>query len=351
VLRLRDSAVYRCDALFDVADIRSERLLHADIPAVMRDEMRAGLPAPRRGNLVAVLRPPGSRRSVRNHAELHGWLAARGATMLDLDRASFAAQVEAFATAETLVGDLGSHLAGLIYAGKRLNVLTLGPLGWHDPYFARLAPMLAVRQADIRGVPERVAPPAPGTSLFQVDIADVAAGLEALRPAKPAETPGRVWRDGVAYARSLGPAVLVVNFGEHGNAALFKLAGWGGSLGDATWSIGPRAVLTFFGLELPTQDYWLEIDAVAYVAPPDFSTRTLTVTVNGKRADRRVVAGQMRLHILLPAAMIEDSTWLNIEIDHPPVPSLHALGRGADKRPLGLQWRRMRLLAASGGGG
>lgn len=103
--------------------------------AALREALRPPRPAGRR---LYVSRATAARRRVVGEEAVVARLAARGFEAVDPGTMPFAAQVDAFAEAEAVVGPHGAGLTGLLFA-DRPAVVELHPTPFVVPHFAYLA--------------------------------------------------------------------------------------------------------------------------------------------------------------------------------------------------------------------
>ncbi len=338
LLRVHPGAVYRFEALFDVAGV-SGKAAHPGMLEAMREVASAPL-APR--PLAAVLRTPPSIRCLVNDGPVRAMLAQEGAWFLDPSSAPFLDQVAAFRHSDVIVGDLGSNLAASIFARPGTGLVTLAPAGWPDDYFVRLFQRLDLVLADVRGH----ALPAPGKPFHHAPVAinpaDVGEGVRAVRAALA----GGEWRtrseaDGRVTARAPGPVVAEITFGRDGTAALFQPKSFSNPEPRWTWSVGTECQLVM-PCPLPGEALWLEIVGGGFVRPPHLVSRPLAVAVNGRRLAEYDVDDIVRLHVLVPADLTAGGE-LVLDFFHPACPSPQAMGVSSDARALGIMFERVAL--------
>ncbi|MBB3349620.1 DUF563 domain-containing protein [Sphingomonas sp. BK069] len=126
-----------------------------------------------------VLRTPRYGRGLANEGEIRALVAARGFTLVDPDGLSFAEQVQLFAGAQVVIGQMGAAMTNTLFCRPTTTVIHLAPTGWIEPFYWDLA---AVRGHHYRVIYGDVsdAGAAPHLSGFTVDPASVEAALAAL---------------------------------------------------------------------------------------------------------------------------------------------------------------------------
>jgi hypothetical protein len=173
---------YRFRRLHCVGPVRSQRKFHPDVLQLMRRSMRRPMVQPPRGK-IALLRTDVLRRNVSNIDEIKDELKADGFTIVSIGNLRFEAQVATFAGAASVVGVLGSGLAGLMFSPLGVQVLTLAPGGWSDDFFLALMQERRARLADIRGESEATNARDVSAAPFHIAPRDLWSGLRALRAA------------------------------------------------------------------------------------------------------------------------------------------------------------------------
>ncbi len=338
LLGIRHDAAYRFANLFEMDGVSGKRM-HPGLLAAMRD-----LPAARQGGaragLTAILRAPPSMRPLANLAEIRACLDKVGAGYLEPLQAGFTDQVAAFARSDVLVGDLGSNLAGMIYARPGTALVTLAPLRWDDEYFAKLFQRLDLRVADVRGFSQAEGSGAVAAAPYYVSPDAVLDGLGALR----ASEPGLGLRAGSRpIARTLGAVVTRVDFSADGNAAGFERQGFSDAELGGTWSIGSGCRLVVPRPEALCGGFWLEVQGTGLVAPPHLVSRPFRVSINGTGLLDVSIDAATILHFEVPADVLSARRELELVFDHPCCPSPHSLGLSEDTRPLGFMFATISL--------
>ncbi len=343
LLGIRHDAAYRFASLFDMDGV-SGKHMHPGLLAAMRD-----LPAVRQGGaraaLTAVLRAPPSMRPLANGGEIRAGLDRAGAGYLDPLQADFIDQVAAFARSDVVVGDLGSNLAGMIYARPGTGLVTLGPLGWDDDYFAKLFQRLDIVVADIRGVSAADGSGRVAAAPYHVPPDAVMGGLDLVR----ASQAGSAWRVGDRMvARAPGPVVFQLRFSRDGNASGCDLRGFSDAEEGGTWSIGAGCSLVMPLPEALTAGFWLEVQGVGFVSPPHLVSRPFRVRINGVDLLDLVIDDETVFHVHVPLEVLCRAKRLEIFFRHPCGLSPKALGLSDDMRELGFMFLSVSLRALSG---
>ncbi len=343
LLPVRHDTAYRFAGLLDMDGV-SGKHMHPGLLAMMRD-----LPAVRQGGaragLTAVLRAPPSMRPIANPGEIRGCLDRAGAGYLDPLQADFAGQVAAFARSDVIVGDLGSNLAGMIYARPGAGLMTLAPLRWDDEYFAKLFQRLDLVVADVRGFSAAEDEAAIAAEPYYVSPRAVLGGLEALR----AGTPGGAARvGGRLVARAPGTVVLQVDFAIDGNAAGYLREGFANAEARGTWSVGSGCRLVLPRPEELRGGLWIEVVGAGFVRRPHLVSRPLRLSVNGVGLLDVAIDDATILHMQVTANVSCLAEELELVFSHPCCPSPEALGVSGDKRSLGFMFQMVRLRHLSG---
>jgi hypothetical protein len=160
---------------FDPGGVRSAMLKnarannHGDIQAVRR---RLGIGPSRRGGRVRRLlisRQDAAKRRVTNETALEAALRVHGFETIVPGALSFTQQVEAFASAECVVGPHGAGLANLLFMSPGSRVLELQHFEVERPHFRRLADTLGLRYEYLRCEAD---PTSPGDMLVDTDDAN-----------------------------------------------------------------------------------------------------------------------------------------------------------------------------------
>ena len=337
LLRIRPNHTYRFDNLFDVSGT-SGKHMHPGVLAAMR-----ALPDPggQTGGSLAVLRARPSIRTLVNAQALRTGLSAAGFDCLDLGAASFTQQVAAFRGSRLIAGDLGSNLAGIIYAQPGTALATLAPLRWPDDYFLKLFQRLDIVVADIRGT----SLPEPGQSTGHADYLvhppDLAAGLQAVAAAQRSGA-ARTHIGSYLAVRRPGEVLLDVNFSAAaGNADAYACQGFAEPEVRGTWSVGPRS-----SVRLPPVPgaALLEICGTGFVRPPYLVAKPFAVSLNGERVAEWAVGEAAALFVEIPPHMAHGA--LLVGFEHPVCPSPKAMGASDDDRALGFQFQTLRVRKA-----
>lgn len=169
---------YRLRKLLSVSSVWNPTKMHPEAADLMRGSSRPVETSARRK--VALLRTESSTRNVFNLSEVKKLLTDSGFETVETGRLSFSEQVHTFATAETIVGVLGSGLTGLPYCRQGVRVLTLAPGKWGDLFFFAMMQLRDAKLADIRGHQQEGDPRGPAEAAFFVSATEIANGLAAL---------------------------------------------------------------------------------------------------------------------------------------------------------------------------
>jgi hypothetical protein len=290
---------------------------------------------------VAFLRAPGTTRSLANHDAIAALLATRGAHVADPAALSFGAQVALMRGARTVVAELGSNLATLIYAAPGTGLVSLAPGGWRDSYFVNIAQLAGVMQADVRGTSLPGTPPDPAADPYAVPEAAITQALHALHQADAETTALRL--DGRQIARRTGPACLALTFGTNGSAKPFQAQGFASPEATQTWSLGAQCRIVVPNFTPPNGDLWLEIEGGGFVAPPALPETVLEVFVNGHKLARLTIDALVHAHVLVPAFALANKRGIDLAFATPMCASPASLNISTDSRPLGFAFRRIAL--------
>jgi hypothetical protein len=153
--------------------------LHPAAHSLLRHSLRQRVPrfnAPK----AAMLRLDGTKRGILNQEEVANLLRSKGFSLVNVGALPFIEQVAAFQQAESVFGILGSNLTGLLYSPFGAQVVTAAPGDWGDCFFHGLVQCLDGRFADLRGTPAQQDPGSKIFSNFTLQLATLAAGLEAV---------------------------------------------------------------------------------------------------------------------------------------------------------------------------
>lgn len=172
---------YACRSLHVVSSAWSaERMIHVDIPPLMR-ERAMGEREPSPGWLkVALLRRSARTRNIANLPEVERILIDHGFAVVDIESMTFRQQVDLFANAQAVACILGSGLTGLMYAPRGIKVLTMAPAQWGDLFFFALMQERDAEYADIRGPSSAQESGNSATASFTVPLDALRRGLAAL---------------------------------------------------------------------------------------------------------------------------------------------------------------------------
>jgi len=339
LLRIKVDVTYRFSALFDVAGVL-ERGGDPHVPrphpaalAVMRDAVRLAPP----GKTVAVtamLRQPSDTRPLLNRDAVTAALRAAGAVVLAPGITSFADQVAAFRASRVVVGDLGSNLAGLVYAARGSGVLTLASTAWQDSYFIGVERMAGTMRADLRGAALPGTPPDASRDGFVIDPAEIPVALAALADAQGDDTTPARLIDGAMVAEATGPALRTLACGRDGNAGGLLTSGFSPPEQLGSWALAPLARIELPRFMPPGTPLWLELDGYGFLARPHFISRPMEIRVNGYAVGTWEIDGQTHLNAWVPAEVLGRQRGVVIEFASPICVSPRDFGVSGDARML-----------------
>ncbi len=343
ILRVRPQATYRFSDLFDLDGV-SGKHMHPGVLTAMRNLPLLDDCAWQDSAMTAMLRSPPSIRTLEDAASVGAALRSVGAIAVDPVRSIFADQVVAFAAGGVVVGDLGSNLAGMIYAPGGTGLVTLAPLGWDDDYFAKLFQRLDLHVADLRG--PSLARPGETVShaSYAVTPQAVLQGVRAVQAAqRGAGVSGCV--AGRIVARQPGPVLQDWDFTRLGNGVAGLGEGFSAPEDTGTWSLGEGCGLTLPVSADGRRAGWLELEGVSFVPPGGQAIRMLCVSANGVELTRMSVAGETLLHCPLPPGLLAGADWLRLAFSHPGSLSPASFVMSGDTRALGFMFVSVRLRA------
>jgi len=172
---------YRFSNLFAVSSVVFPRTaIHPAVVALMQNVIPEKYKGDSPRIKTALLRRESDTRNISNVHQVSSYLQDQGWSIVDMGVLDFDEQVTIFATSRSVVSVLGSGLAGLIYAPKNINVITLAPSNWSDLFFFSLMQERRARLADVRGLSATDDPSDARTRPFQLRIADLEEALTAL---------------------------------------------------------------------------------------------------------------------------------------------------------------------------
>ncbi len=149
VLAAEPEFSYRFAALHAVTPVWSNDMLHPQAGQAVRDACAAIAPALRRR--VAIHRTPTPGQGIVNRDEINAILQLRGFAPMMLASLPFTDQVSLFKGASAIFAELGSDLAGLLFAAAGVRVITAAPRGFDTWFFHGLVREREGRIADLRG--------------------------------------------------------------------------------------------------------------------------------------------------------------------------------------------------------
>jgi hypothetical protein len=331
LIRLPPGHLYKFNEAFDVAG--SWQLgLHHEVAHLMRAIVADA--SPNDAHRLMAMRHPADTRAIYNGAEIARLLADEGFVAIDPRRTPFMRQVETFARSGFVAGELGSNLAGLIFAPPGVRLMSFAPFGWIDAYFLYVMKERGGYQADVRGPTTHLRGPDPHRSPFVIDPDDVRAGLAALVAAQEEAAPFAA--GGQVHPRAVGPEALHLRFGAGGNGLACLRGKWHQPEARHTWCKQDKAIIEVPAAALPPAEYWLEIRGFSVSYKDYMPARRLGVTVNGRELVQTRVTGNARVIMRLPALALAGRERVTIEIDYPVIGQAYLLGAAGDARKLGI---------------
>lgn len=141
------------------------------------------------------------------------------------------------------------------------------------------------------------------------------------------------------------PARTDIVFGAGGNAAPCLGFGWSGPEAGYQWAVGERSLIT---LDVPGEasDYWLELEAKAFLHPPLLTQQRVDVIVSGRLVHtfKNVPGGEIGCAI--PGRYVRGREKVEIVFNHPHAASPMLVMGGGDDRRLGVAFTRLSLVCA-----
>ena len=146
--------------------------------------------------------------------------------------------------------------------------------------------------------------------------------------------------------RPLGRVDVV--FGVEGNATDLAGFGWSKPENGFTWSIEDRSLLI---LDTPPDagDYWLEMDVIPYIAPPQVTAQSLAVSVNGTEVHRFNPLARGMVGCSVPGGLVRGHPRVEILLEHPAAASPRDVAGENDERRLAIAFRTLSLICAPAG--
>jgi hypothetical protein len=131
-------------------------------------------------------------------------------------------------------------------------------------------------------------------------------------------------------------------FGRDGNTTGCLGYGWSAPEDGYTWAVGDRSLLTIRNPG-PADEFWLEFDAVPFVAPPAVLTQSLGVTVNGEKVHTFDPLARGRVGCSVPGRHLNGLDTVAIVLDHPNAAVPRQVTGENDDRRLALAFRSVSL--------
>jgi len=132
-----------------------------------------------------------------------------------------------------------------------------------------------------------------------------------------------------------GGQLLIVDFEQLGNSAVYRTFGWSGQEDTYVWTIGGGS-----GLRLPpaaeVSPLVLDIDFSICIIEPLLNAAVVRVFANGHPIGAARVTGRTRLRCAIPAGLVLAGEPIDLRLLHPCFVRTDFIDFGADDRPLGL---------------
>ncbi len=137
-------------------------------------------------------------------------------------------------------------------------------------------------------------------------------------------------------------------FGRDGNAGSHAGFGWSAPEDGFMWSIDDRSHLL---IDAPPAagDYWLEMDVVPFLAPPEVTFQTLAVTINGAIVHRFAPLERGVVGCAVPGHLIRGQPKIVILLEHPHAASPSRTSGQQDDRRLAIAFHRLSLISTATG--
>jgi hypothetical protein len=138
------------------------------------------------------------------------------------------------------------------------------------------------------------------------------------------------------------PQSIEILFGAGRRTAHGNEYGWSDPEDGFTWAIGDRSLLCLPPLAA-APNYWLEIDAMPFTAPPALPAQRLEILVNGEFV-REFESFPDGIHgCAIPGRLIRGRDHIDILLAHPHATRPIDLNAGPDIRRLAILFRRLTL--------
>ncbi len=134
-----------------------------------------------------------------------------------------------------------------------------------------------------------------------------------------------------------------INFGLHGNAALYKVSGWSAAEPESTWTEGQSAKLAFT-ISPANKPITFKAVVSGFVKPPDLPSQPVTVVINGQEVAHWEIAAKGVAQMDIPAQFTQSGK-LELEFKLPKAASPASLGVSIDQRLLGMCFYELELTA------
>jgi hypothetical protein len=139
------------------------------------------------------------------------------------------------------------------------------------------------------------------------------------------------------------PPFLEIDFREGGNSSPFVIEGWSGQEKVHRWTDGTQSALAF---ATPPGDcsYVLQLLLWPFTVPGALAEQRLRVLVNETEIAQFSVARQSFLNCTVPAGLLSHTGSMTVRFLHPDAASPASLGVSDDLRPLGLAFKKIKVV-------
>jgi hypothetical protein len=143
------------------------------------------------------------------------------------------------------------------------------------------------------------------------------------------------------------PTSVEVLFGVGERTPLRTEYGWSSPEVGFTWAIDDRSLLSLAPLAA-APNYWLEIDAMPFIAPPALPAQRLEILVNGEFVQSFDPLPDGICGCIIPGRLIGGRDHIDILLAHPRAARPTDLDAGADLRRLAILFRKVTLAGMAG---
>lgn len=178
------SRAYHFDELYYVTPVSDHPVQKSPLALAYaaRRMVDLAMPDPRqdgRGDRLFVSRASSRSRALANHEDVRDLVRARGFRVVDPEAMGFMEQVQLFAGAHTIIGQMGAAMTNTLFCPATTSVLYLAPSGWIEPFYWDLAAVRGHRYRVLYGdvtQPELVS----HESAFTISLPMLSAAIDAL---------------------------------------------------------------------------------------------------------------------------------------------------------------------------